>query len=55
MHILLSAKDFSKFSGIKLRTVQDRLAKGKISSNPFIGKSNKTEYGIPISELTEAQ
>ncbi len=52
---MLTTKEYAEYTGIKLRTVKDRLKKGTIPSVLVIGKSNKEEYRISITELSTAQ
>lgn len=54
--LMLTTKEYSDYTGIKLSTVKDRLKKGKIKNTfEVIGKSNCREYRIPITELNEYQ
>lgn len=55
MEQMLTTKEYAEYTGIKLRTVKDRLKKGTIPSIFVVGKSNKEEYRISITELSTAQ
>ncbi len=55
MEMMLTTKEYAEYTGIKIRTVQDRLKKGTIPSVLVIGKSNKQEHRIALNQLTEPQ